>query len=63
MTDKKQQYVESVRKLVNDIEKNFGKGALMRLGDGAVPEPVAVIPTGSLALDEALGRHEPRCIS
>jgi len=55
MTDKKQQYVESVRKLVNDIEKNFGKGALMRLGDGAVPEPVAVIPTGSLALDEALG--------
>jgi len=40
---------------VNDIEKNFGKGALMRLGDGAVPEPVAVIPTGSLALDEALG--------
>ena len=55
MTDKKQQYADSVRKLVNDIEKNFGKGALMRLGDGAVPEPVAVIPTGSLALDEALG--------
>nr|WP_189133061.1 recombinase RecA [Wenjunlia tyrosinilytica] len=36
------------------IERQFGKGAVMRLGDGA-REPVEVIPTGSTALDVALG--------
>ena len=36
------------------IEKNFGKGTVMRLGDR--PEMnVEAIPTGSLALDAALG--------
>ena len=39
---------------VSQIEKNFGKGAIMRLGDR--PEmQVDAIPTGSLALDAALG--------
>ena len=39
---------------LNQIEKNFGKGAVMRLGDR--PEMnVEAIPTGSLALDAALG--------
>jgi recombination protein RecA len=36
------------------IEKNFGKGSVMRLGDDVRP-PVQVIPTGSIALDVALG--------
>jgi recombination protein RecA len=36
------------------IDKNFGKGSVMRLGDDIRP-PVAVIPTGSIALDVALG--------
>ncbi|MFZ1362098.1 MAG: recombinase RecA [Candidatus Nanopelagicales bacterium] len=36
------------------IEKNFGKGSVMRLGDETKP-PVAVIPTGAIALDVALG--------
>ncbi|MEO6956276.1 MAG: recombinase RecA [Antricoccus sp.] len=36
------------------IEKNFGKGSIMRLGDEG-RSPVDVIPTGSLALDVALG--------
>jgi recombination protein RecA len=40
---------------VSSIEKQFGKGAIMRLGDGkAIPE-VRVVPTGSLGLDVALG--------
>jgi len=39
---------------VTQIERSFGKGSIMRLGDGAVLE-VAVIPTGSLGLDRALG--------
>ena len=39
---------------ISQIEKNFGKGAVMRLGDR--PEMVVdAIPTGSLALDAALG--------
>ncbi len=36
------------------IEKQFGKGSVMRLGDEDRP-PVAVIPTGAIALDVALG--------
>ncbi len=36
------------------LEKSFGKGAIMRLGDSAI-ENVEVISTGSIALDAALG--------
>ena len=36
------------------IDKNFGKGSVMRLGDDVRP-PIEVIPTGSIALDVALG--------
>ena len=36
------------------IDKSFGKGSVMRLGDDTRP-PVSVIPTGSVALDVALG--------
>ncbi|MGI9175823.1 MAG: recombinase RecA [Rhodothermales bacterium] len=39
---------------MKQIEKNFGKGSIMRLGDAPVVA-VEVIPTGSLALDAALG--------
>ena len=37
------------------IEKKFGKGSLMKLGEHADTATVAAIPTGSLALDAALG--------
>ena len=37
-----------------NIEKQFGKGSVMRLGD-EVRTPLEVIPTGSIALDIALG--------
>ncbi len=40
---------------VNQIEKVFGKGAIMRLGESAATNNVSVIPTGSIALDMALG--------
>ncbi|MBS9531984.1 recombinase RecA [Mycobacterium sp. M1] len=36
------------------IDKSFGKGSVMRLGD-EVRQPISVIPTGSIALDVALG--------
>ncbi len=37
------------------IERQFGKGAVMRLGEHPAGQGVSVIPTGSLALDMALG--------
>src|SRR5579884_4528349 len=40
---------------VSQIEKVFGKGAIMRLGEGTATNSVSVIPTGSIALDMALG--------
>lgn len=40
---------------VAQIEKQFGKGSIMRLGAGGPLQDVRVIPTGSLSLDLALG--------
>ena len=37
------------------IEKQFGKGTIMRLGEGEVLEDIQVVSTGSLGLDIALG--------
>src|SRR5512146_2760313 len=37
------------------IDRQFGKGAIMRLGQGGALDEIAVIPTGSLSLDIALG--------
>ncbi|MBD3167326.1 recombinase RecA [bacterium] len=40
---------------VGQIEKQFGKGSIMRLGDEGAQVKVNVIPTGSISLDAALG--------
>ncbi len=45
----------SVDLAISHIEKSFGKGAIMRLGDGGALAPTEVISTGSLGLDIALG--------
>ena len=37
------------------IEKQYGKGAVMKLGDPSVQMNIETIPTGSLSLDIALG--------
>ena len=37
------------------LEKDFGKGAVMKLGDAAANVSVETVPTGSLSLDIALG--------
>ncbi|CAN4267447.1 RecA RecA/RadA recombinase [Methylophilaceae bacterium] len=37
------------------IEKQFGKGSIMRMGDGSIGEDVQSVSTGSLGLDIALG--------
>ncbi len=41
-------------KALKNIEKEFGKGSIMRMGDKADTQ-ISTIPSGSLALDEALG--------
>jgi recombination protein RecA len=46
--------LKAVASAVIAIEKQFGKGAIMSLGGGEVPE-IGVIPTGSVGLDLALG--------
>ena len=40
---------------LTQIERQFGKGSVMRLGDHAAGADIQVVPTGSLALDIALG--------
>src|SRR5262245_56236865 len=40
---------------VSQIERQFGKGAIMKLGDAGAPKDQAVVSTGSLGLDIALG--------
>ena len=47
--------LKAVAAAIGAIEKQFGRGAVMRLGEGAEVQPVAVIPTGSVGLDLALG--------
>ena len=40
---------------ISDIKKNFGEGAIIRMGDAQSRVKISVIPTGSLAVDLALG--------
>ncbi len=40
---------------LSQIEKQFGKGSVMRMGDAGGAQDIEAIPTGSLALDAALG--------
>jgi recombination protein RecA len=47
--------LKAVAAAIGAIEKQFGKGAVMRLGEGVEPQKVEVIPTGSVGLDLALG--------
>jgi recombination protein RecA len=47
--------LRALKGVIVAVEKQFGKGAVMTLGDDEDPEPVATISTGSLALDLATG--------
>ncbi|HJY86016.1 MAG TPA: recombinase RecA [Candidatus Acidoferrales bacterium] len=52
MADEKTKVLESA---IAQIEKQYGKGSIMRLGSRDVLVPVSVIPTGALSIDAALG--------
>jgi recombination protein RecA len=45
----------AVEMAMSQIEKQFGKGSIMRLGAEALTADIPVIPTGSLSLDMAIG--------
>jgi recombination protein RecA len=47
--------IKALEMAISQIERNFGKGAIMKLGAAEVAEGIQVIPTGSLTLDIATG--------
>lgn len=53
--EKKEDRLKALEAALGQIEKQFGKGAVMKLGDSAAQMNVETIPTGSLSLDIALG--------
>ncbi|RJX30453.1 MAG: recombinase RecA [Desulfarculus sp.] len=54
-TDGSSQREKAIEAALKQIERSFGKGAIMRLGSGEVAPDVAAISTGSLGLDIATG--------
>ena len=54
MADKKEQKLKALKLAVDKLDKTYGKGTIMNLGDKQVVD-ADVIPTGSLGLDIALG--------
>ncbi len=55
MTEEKTNKEEAIKLAIEQIEKQFGKGTIMKLGEKGTREKVAVISTGSIGLDLALG--------
>ncbi|MBF0556072.1 MAG: recombinase RecA [Nitrospirae bacterium] len=53
--DKDKNKEKAIEAAIAQIEKNFGKGSIMKLGEDAIAEGIKVIPTGSLTLDLATG--------
>lgn len=45
----------ALKTAISQIEKDFGKGAIMKLGENTTDKNVEVVPTGSLSVDLALG--------
>lgn len=54
IADEKDKQV-ALRTALDTIEKNYGKGAVMKLGDPSARRNISVIPTGCLSIDLALG--------
>ena len=54
MSDDKEAKLKALKLTLDKLDKTYGKGTVMKMGDAPVVE-VSVIPTGSLGLDVALG--------
>jgi len=55
MADEKTEKSRAVDVAISQIEKQFGKGSIMKLGNKEAVVPIAVISTGSISFDAALG--------
>ena len=55
MADVKEEKERALQQAVTQIERQFGKGSIMKLGIDSLGERIPVISTGSLGLDAALG--------
>jgi recombination protein RecA len=55
MAEERTDRMKAIDMALTQIEKQFGKGSIMRLGSKQALVPVDVIPTGALSLDAALG--------
>jgi recombination protein RecA len=55
MAEGKNDRRQALELAISQIERQFGKGSVMRLGAGGPLEEISVIPTGALSLDAALG--------
>jgi recombination protein RecA len=55
MSDAKEEKKKALQQAVLQIERQFGKGSIMKLGTESLGEKIPVISTGSLGLDVALG--------
>src|SRR5712664_762647 len=55
MAEAKSERRQALELAIAQIERQFGKGSVMRLGSGGPLEEIAVIPTGAITLDVALG--------
>ncbi len=55
MAEEKNEKLKALDLAISQIDRQFGKGSIMRLGAGQVIPDIDVIPTGSIALDAALG--------
>ena len=51
----REEKIKALDAAISQIEKQYGKGAVMKLGDSSANMNVEAIPTGSLSLDLALG--------
>jgi len=55
MADEKSEKVKALDLAISQIDKQFGKGSVMRLGDRKILDEMQIIPSGSISLDSALG--------
>src|SRR3989440_2543717 len=55
MADERQEKTRAIDLALSQIEKQFGKGSIMRLGSKEAIVPIAAISTGAISFDAALG--------
>jgi recombination protein RecA len=55
LSEKNEERKRAIESAMGQIEKQFGKGSIMRLGGNTELKSIPVIPTGALDLDIALG--------